>query len=132
MNDAVIVDSNVLIMMFSGKREIADALVRYQRVFVPATVCGEFYAGVQGGTARDRKAKDAFEKFLSNARVSVLPILQLTGEYYARVYNFVKAIGKMIPINDVWIAAAALETGAVLMTNDSHLLSLPLIRTCHM
>ena len=49
--------------------------------------------------------------------------------FYAKVFGYVHAIGRPIPANDIWIAAATLETAGVLCTDDEHLLSLPLIRT---
>jgi len=36
--------------------------------------------------------------------------------------------GKPLPINDVWIAAHALETGAVVVTYDAHFKSIPGLR----
>ena len=52
-----------------------------------------------------------------------------TADYYARVYRTLKANGTPIPQNDIWIAAAVLETAGILCTDDRHLLSLPLVRT---
>ena len=60
-------------------------------------------------------------------QVSVLSVTRKTGEFYARVFSFLKSVGTPIPSNDIWIAAGVLETGAVLITADRHLLSLPLV-----
>ena len=61
--------------------------------------------------------------------VSVLPVTRTTGSFYARVFAYSHSVGRPIPTNDVWIAAAVLETAGILCTDDRHLLSLPLVRT---
>lgn len=43
-----------------------------------------------------------------------------TAEYFARLKNQLAAIGKPIPINDVWIAAHALQSASILLTFDTH------------
>ena len=108
---------------------IAQMLEPAKRVFVPAIVCGEIDAGTQGGSKRELAAREAFASFLEMAQVSVLPIVRTTGEFYARLFSFLKSTGTPIPTNDLWIAASVLETGGVLITADKHLLSIPLIRT---
>lgn len=35
-------------------------------------------------------------------------------------------------LNDIWIAALALESGLAILTKDRHLMSLPLLRTVKM
>jgi tRNA(fMet)-specific endonuclease VapC len=39
-----------------------------------------------------------------------------------------KKAGRPIPLNDVWIAAHALETGSVLVTYDAHFAAVPGLR----
>ena len=48
---------------------------------------------------------------------------------YGTIYSSLVRKGNKIPINDVWIAAHALETGAVLATYDPHFLDVPGLRT---
>ena len=89
--------------------------------------CVEWIDGAQGDTKRERVTRQAFASFLEMEQVSVLPVTRKTGEFYARVFSFLKSVGTPIPSNDIWIAAGVLETGAVLITADRHLLSLPLV-----
>ena len=129
MNDAMILDANAIIALLDGNKAIAQMLETAKRVFVPAIVCGEIDAGTQGSTKRELAAREAFASFLEMEQVSVLPIVRTTGEFYARLFSFLKSTGTPIPTNDLWIAASVLETGGVLITADKHLLSIPLIRT---
>jgi predicted nucleic acid-binding protein len=129
MNDTVILDSNVIIALLDGNKAVARMLENVQQVLVPAIVCGEIDAGAQGDTKRERATREAFAAFLEMEQVAVLPVMRKTGEFYARVFSFLKSAGTPIPTNDIWIAAAVLETGGLLITTDRHLLALPLIRT---
>ena len=127
MNDTVILDSNAIIALLDGNKAVARMLENVQQVLVPAIVCGEIDAGAQGDTKRERATREAFASFLEMEQVAVLPVIRKTGEYYARIYSFLKSAGTPIPTNDIWIAAGVLETGGLLITTDRHLLALPLI-----
>ena len=127
MNDTVILDSNAIIALLDGNKSVARMLENVQQVLVPAIVCGEIDAGAQGETKRERATREAFAAFLEMEQVAVLPVMRKTGEFYARVFSFLKSAGTPIPTNDIWIAAAVLETGGLLITTDRHLLALPLI-----
>ena len=129
MSDAMILDANAIIALLDGNKAIAQILGTAKQVFVPAIVCGEIDAGTQGGTKREQAAREAFASFLEMEQVAVLPVTRKTGEFYARVFTFLKSAGTPIPANDIWIAAGALETGGLLITSDRHLLSMPLIMT---
>ena len=132
MKEPLVIDTNALIRLFDGEKAIAKTLFAAERVLVPAVVCGEIDAGCTGKTKRENAVRDSFEKFLALPQVEVLEISRRTASYYAQVYNYCKASGKPIPTNDVWIAACAFERGAVILTNDRHLLALPLLRTQNM
>ena len=127
MNDTVILDSNAIIALLDGNKAVARMLENVQQVLVPAIVCGEIDAGAQGDTKRERATREAFASFLEMEQVAVLPVMRKTGEFYARIYSFLKSAGTPIPTNDIWIAAGVLETGGLLITTDRHLLALPLI-----
>lgn len=43
-----------------------------------------------------------------------------TPVHYALIYHDLERRGKMIPINDIWIAAIALETGLPILARDEH------------
>ncbi|MCX6569073.1 MAG: PIN domain-containing protein [Candidatus Aminicenantes bacterium] len=49
--------------------------------------------------------------------------------YFGLIKAALKRSGQPIPLNDVWIAAHALETGAVLVTYDTHFTAVPGLRT---
>jgi tRNA(fMet)-specific endonuclease VapC len=82
-------------------------------------VLGELYAGFAGGT-KGRENRQALQRFLSKPTVKILNATAETAEVFGHVKSDLKKAGNPIPINDVWIAAHAIETGAVVITYDSH------------
>ena len=58
--------------------------------------------------------------FLNSPSVTVVPVGQVTADRYSRIATALRAKGRPIPTNDIWIAAHAMETGADLVSADSH------------
>jgi len=48
-----------------------------------------------------------------------------TTYHYAQLKKFLRQVGKLIPENDIWIAASCLEHGSTLLTSDRHFEELP-------
>ena len=65
--------------------------------------------------------------FLDKVSVKTVPVGEKTAELYAKVFQSLRAQGKPIPLNDIWIAASALEHGADLATTDGHFRCVPLL-----
>jgi len=127
MNGTVILDSNAIIALLDGNKSVARMLENVQQVLVPAIVCGEIDAVMQGDTKREQATREAFASFLEMEQVAVLPIMRKTGEFYARIFSFLKSAGTPIPTNDIWIAACVVESGATLLSFDRHFANVPLI-----
>ena len=58
--------------------------------------------------------------FLARDNVYLVPVTPRTADHYARIMASLRAKGRPIPTNDVWIAAHAMETAADLVSADSH------------
>lgn len=129
MNEIIVPDTNALIALFKGSRLVAGMLGVDKTVIIPSIVCGEFEAGAQGTTKRERVAMTAFNGLLSLDHVSVLPVTRRTGHIYAQLFFGLKKAGTLIPTNDIWIAASALECGGLLLTNDHHFQHIPNLPT---
>ena len=100
----IVIDTNVYSFLLRGRMDIAQFLSTYDTVLVPVVVLGELEAGFRKGS-RYEQNKTALEKFLSVSSVRALDVTSAAAETYGRIYTELKAIGAMIPINDVWIAA---------------------------
>ena len=129
MNGPIVLDTNAIISLFDGNRYVADLLGEEQSVIVPSIVCGEFEAGAQGTSRRERESLAAFNRLLRLSHFSVVVISRRTSRIYASLYASLKKAGTPIPTNDIWIAAVAIEHEGVILTNDRHLLSVERLRT---
>jgi tRNA(fMet)-specific endonuclease VapC len=82
-------------------------------------VLGELYTGFAGGT-KERGNKDTLNRFLLKPSVNILNATSETAEVLGIVKQDFKKAGTPLPINDVWIAAHALETGSTIVSYDNH------------
>ncbi len=124
----VLLDTNAYVRFLAGDENVLACLAQADRVFMSVFVLGELFAGFRGG-AKEKKNRQILDRFLAKPSVCVLDATRETAEYFGMIKNALKKSAHPIPINDVWIAAHALETGAVLATYDSHFLAVPGLRT---
>jgi tRNA(fMet)-specific endonuclease VapC len=121
-------DTNRYSDLMSGD---AAVLARFQaatRVFIPLIVIGELRAGFAAGTksvANERFLAD----FLRRASVEILTPDEQTTFNYATIALHLRKYGKMIPANDLWIAALCHQHALPLYTRDTHFNLLPMIAT---
>ena len=101
-----------------GHDGVIDAMARAAVVLIPTTVLGELHAGFALGTRRADNERSLAD-FLSEPFVAVLPTSADVARRYGEVYANLRRAGTPIPINDVWIAAAALDAGASVHTFDA-------------
>lgn len=116
---AILLDTNALTALFQGDVAVLDAVAKSDCVYASAIVIGELEAGFRGGS-RYAGNLEVLERFLAKSSVEILPIGRETGECFGRIKQALKTKGTPIPINDIWLAAQCMETGAVLVTYDSH------------
>ncbi len=117
--NAILLDTNAITALFRGKSAVLDAVAKADCVYASAIVIGELEAGFRGGS-RYAGNLAILNRFLAKPTVEVLPVSRATGECFGRVKQALKAKGTPIPINDIWLAAQSMETGAVLVSFDSH------------
>jgi miniconductance mechanosensitive channel len=58
-----------------------------------------------------------------------ITLTSATTDLYAKVFRSLHAAGRPIPVNDIWLAAQALEHGAVLVSRDRHFEAVANLRT---
>ncbi|WP_304224808.1 PIN domain-containing protein [Gracilinema caldarium] len=52
--------------------------------------------------------------------IKIINVSLETAEIFGELKNALHKKGKMLPINDIWIAAHLIETGSKLITFDTH------------
>ena len=95
-------------------------------MLIPSVVIGEFKAGILD-TRRGAESQKRLMELLSYVEVNTAPVTDTTAEMYAKVFKALKAQGRPIPQNDMWIAASALEHGADILTYDEHFRAVPML-----
>jgi tRNA(fMet)-specific endonuclease VapC len=123
----ILLDTNAYARLLAGDERILAALAGADRVFISVFVLGELNAGFRAGE-KGRENRRILERFLEKPSVAVLEATRETAEFFGIVKDSLRKAGKPIPLNDVWIAAHALETGSVLVTYDSHFRVVPGLR----
>lgn len=114
-----------------GHEEAASALRKSPEILLPTIVLGELWAGFEVGSKRDQNRQE-LDAFLASPRVAIASITAETAARYAVIYAYLRANGRPIPTNDLWIAALAMEHGATLLTTDAHFLHIPQILVTHL
>lgn len=115
----VALDTNAYAAFKRGAPEVLAVLQQAERILMSVTVLGELLAGFAAGN-REAENRKELALFLDSPRVVLTPATQSTADLYALVFAALRRKGRPVPSNDLWIAAAALEHGAVLLTLDAH------------
>ena len=115
----VLLDSNAYSSLKRGHAPVADIVRSSEELLLSTVVIGELMYGFRHGSRLDRNLQE-LRAFIANPYVTVVPVSYTTADRYARFAAALRAKGRPIPSNDIWIAAHALETGADLVSADSH------------
>jgi tRNA(fMet)-specific endonuclease VapC len=125
---AVLLDTNACTKYLRGDPRVLDALAGAGLVYMSIFVMGELFSGFRSGS-RERANRHTLESFLAKPVVRVLDATRETADYFSLIKSSLRKAGQPIPLNDVWVAAHALETGSVLVTYDTHFKVVPGLRT---
>ena len=125
---ALLLDTNAYSKYLRGDPRILDALAGAGLVYMSVFVLGELFSGFQSGS-KEKANRQILEAFIAKPVVRVLDATRETADYFGLIKSSLEKAGRPIPLNDVWIAAHALETGSVLVTYDTHFAVVPGLRT---
>lgn len=115
----IVLDTNAYSAFLQGDENVFAMLGLADRTFISVVVLGELFAGFRGGT-RYLQNKKRLDLFLQKSTVHVMQVTPETAEIFGRLKHQLKEQGTPIPLNDVWLAAQAIETGSVMVTFDQH------------
>lgn len=115
----ILLDTNAYSGFMSGDQLVFDYIVESEIVYISTIMLGELFAGFQGGN-RYAANKNELKIFLNKDGVTIIDVTIETSEIFGEIKAALNKKGKMIPLNDIWIAAHAVETGAKLLTYDTH------------
>ena len=119
-----VVDTSALVDFFRGQAQARRLVHELDRLVVPPAALGELFAGALRSIRRPRELQ-SIRTFLDSDRVAIPPCTQETSERWATIKDGLRRAGHHVPINDVWIAACAMELGLPVITADRHFLDIP-------
>ncbi len=102
-----------------GHREVAALVRRAEGVLLSSVVAGELLYGFRNGSRFEENAA-RLAAFLDSPAVIGVPVSFTTADRFGRIAAALRRRGAPIPSNDIWIAAQAMETGADLLSSDTH------------
>lgn len=117
MAGRLLLDSSFIIDVFVGNLAARRIMGRAEQVFVPATAMGELFLGAELSRLRETKLAEA-EAFASAHEVLASDIE--TARHYGGIKSVLRAKGRPIPDNDIWIAALAQQHALTVATRDGH------------
>jgi tRNA(fMet)-specific endonuclease VapC len=116
----VLIDTNCYAALMRGDESIARVLDDAEIVYLSAIVAGELLAGFKGCTMERQNRMDLREFIEKAGKTLMLKVTMDTAERFALIKDALKRKGMPIPVNDIWIAAQCMETGALLLSRDAH------------
>ena len=117
MNGRYLLDTNIVIISFSGESRVLERIADADEYFVSSTIVGELFYGALNSTNVDANTA-RIELFLANS--GLLSCDVATSQLYGAVKTDLRRKGRPIPDNDIWIAASAKQHSLTLVTRDVH------------
>jgi len=117
MNGEFLLDTNVVIRLFAHDLAVKRQFDANPDVLLPIFVLGELYYGAQKSALAQANC-ERIDKFA--ARIIVLTGDVATAYEFGRIKNELRLKGRMIPENDLWIAALARQYDLILVSGDRH------------
>lgn len=117
MNGEFLLDTNTVIRLFAHDQAVERQFDTNPGILVPVFVLGELYYGAMASSLIDQNC-GRIDDFLR--RVEILYGTLGTAYDYGCIKAELRAKGRMIPENDLWIAALARQHGLTLVSDDRH------------
>jgi tRNA(fMet)-specific endonuclease VapC len=123
---SVLLDTNVVVAHFRNDPDLTARLRATPAIYIPRVVLGELHYGAL--RAERRAAQLALIRDFLQTAIVLLPD-RSTSERYGQVKAELAGIGRLIPDNDIWIAAMARQFDMPLVTRDAHFSAVPRLTT---
>jgi tRNA(fMet)-specific endonuclease VapC len=127
MGGEILLDTNIAILFAAADKQVTALFREANSVFLPVIVVAEMFFGAMK-SQRVHENIRSVEQLL--ATVDVVPCDTTTARHYGTIKSRLRAAGRMIPENDLWIAAIALQRGMTLATRDHHFDGIEGVETC--
>jgi tRNA(fMet)-specific endonuclease VapC len=117
MNGKFLLDTNTVIRAFAHDEAIEQRFESNSLIILPIFVLGELYFGALKSSLVNENC-GRIDDFLH--RVEILYATLGTAYEFGVIKNELVRKGRMIPQNDLWIAASACQHSLTLVSDDRH------------
>jgi tRNA(fMet)-specific endonuclease VapC len=122
MNGNYLLDTNIAIAFLENEAAVVTAIREATNVWLPSIALGELCYGAR------KSGRPQHNLSHVQALAEQLTIVECgaqTAWHYGEIKEQLRAKGRPIPDNDLWIAAIAKEHGLTLWTRDNHFAEVP-------
>ena len=112
-----LLDTNIVIAIFADETIVEEKRQSADKVFLPSPAIGELYYGARKS---DRPTENLAKINQIVQQIRILPCNLGTARWYGIIKDHLRRKGRLIPDNDIWIAAIAMQHGLILVTRDAH------------
>jgi tRNA(fMet)-specific endonuclease VapC len=116
--ERLVLDTSAWSWMRRGLPAVLDAMAAAAVLVVPAPVIGELEAGFRCGD-RYLENRRVLDDFLREPFVMCLHVVPSVARRYGELFARQRALGRPVPVTDLWIAACTLDCGGHLLTVDA-------------
>lgn len=117
MSTSYLLDSSVLILSLKHDAKTLQKLAGAEALYVSTIALGELYYGAEHSSNIKQGLEDVDRLAKS---LSVLSVDNATAKIYGHIKHEQRLKGQMLPDNDLWIAATAIQYGLTLAARDNH------------
>ncbi len=112
-----LIDTNIAIALFAGDEIVKEKVRNAEFIAVAPTIIGELWYGAQ----KSQQVIQNLRKIDILANDSKFFRYDLeTAQFYGIIKERLERKGTLIPDNDIWIAAIALQHNLILVTRYTH------------
>lgn len=119
MSGRCLVDTNVIVAFLERDISVRQRFAEAEAIFVPSIAIGELYYGAYK-SSRVAANLARLDEFVT--RYTVFGCDEVTAVFYGQIKSVLRAKGRPIPENDIWIAAIALQYELTLVSRDTDFL----------
>ena len=112
-----LLDTNIVIAIFADEMIVQERRQSADKVYLPSPAIGELYYGARKS---DRPTENLAKINQIVQQIRILPCNLGTARWYGIIKDQLRRKGRLIPDNDIWIAAIAMQHDLILVTRDAH------------